>query len=193
MILEGDSSYVNWVQNRKFPIDFAGFSEHCQPLHVQAKGRVMIIGPSMMSLEELALIEDSVTNKSISEIVMIGENPVFYHIFIDIFQKYHPDIKILGEPIQSYDNYFLDKPNAQFDTILFICIPLSYPTETIQFLGDHLSTDGHIYLTINSFDPPEILPIENLNVQILDEPLPPHPYYRGSANYYGVIGFKNII
>lgn len=186
---EDPTPFKTWTAGRKEPINFEQFRQHCEPLDIQANGRVMIIGPSFMSMEELALIEAGVADTSISDIVIIGENPLLYENFIKQFQGFHPDSIIHSEPVPTYFNYFSENPKAQFDTILFIGVPMFHPSENLTYLADHLTPKGTMYLSVNLLDASEIPPIAGLSLRVLEEPLPPHPYY-GGIDYYGIIGTR---
>lgn len=174
---------------RKEPVRYQAFKEHCQPLEIQAKGKTLIIGPSI-HLFELALIEPQVKDGSITEIITIGELPVMLKPSLYVYESYHPQLPI-SLSRESYHYFFEGNPSLMFDTILFICIPLSHPEDTIQTLALHLNSQGNLYLTDNAFRQPIITPIDGLTVRVMEKPLPEHPDYNGPGNYYGIITTKH--
>ena len=132
---------------------FSAFQEHVEELEIKARGNVLIIGAGVW-LEELAIIEEDITNAQVTNVDMIGNPALFASQILKAYnQNYSVPLHISG---LSYGQWLDARPDHRYDTIIYIGSPLKHPDKACDYLADHLSPSGNLYITDNSFRVPEI-------------------------------------
>jgi len=164
--------------------DFNSYRSHAEPLELQARGSVLIIGPGEF-FEELALIEQDIADNKVKHIKIIGTNGMNAELVIEQFNNnYQLPIDVSGD---SYGGLFDDQPQLTFDTIIFLGAPLSQAQKTFDCLAEHLTVGGKAYFTVNAIQLPESTPeVENCRMKIIEQ-VPRHPFYNWYGFYYGAV------
>jgi len=164
--------------------DFERYRSHAEPLQLKARGNVLIIGPGEF-FEELALIEQYITNNQVQNIKIIGTNGMNADLVMEQFHNHYKiPIEVSGS---SYGYVFDTKPELTFDTIIYLGTPLSEPQDTFNYLAEHLNIGGKAYFTVNAFQLPEPTPeVKNCSIKIIDN-IPTNPNYHMVDFYYGVV------
>jgi hypothetical protein len=165
--------------------DFNEYRTHAQPLEIQARGSVLIIGPGEF-FEELVLIEQDLVDKKVDHIMIIGYKEInSADPVLEQFNKnYHIPIEISWD---FYYQLFDAQPQLMFDTIIFLGAPLSDPLNTFNYLSEHLTVGGTAYFTVNVFHLPELITnVSNFQTKLIEN-LPSHPFYNLIGFYYGAI------
>lgn len=164
------------------------YRQHLEPLDIQAKGKVLIIGPGP-ACEEVAIIEPEIASGNVTKIDVINGDPFRLEDAkaIGIWPESYPQFSMSG---LSYGHLYDKYPRPMFDTIMFIGTPMSDPEMSLNLLSQLLEQQGRLYVTVNG-RVPEKLDLPGFNVKIIPE-IPPNPNYKPLfLRYYGVVVERN--
>lgn len=186
----GFGSLVEKQSNAAYGLDyFSRFKDHVSQLDIQARGKVLVIGPGVQ-LEEVALIEPQVVEGIVSAIQVLGANPFATVNLQEAWLIDHPKV-LLAVDSSSYGHFFDARPGITFDTILFIGAPLYKPLDTFKELASHLNPAGKLFLTVNGRVPTEPIDAAGCVMKILPK-IQANPNYDMAPGYYGVIIQKSL-
>jgi hypothetical protein len=177
---------TRWCGEQKI----ARYKEHVNPLNIKAKGDVLIIGAGV-DMEEIGVIEQEIVKGEINNICLIGgECFIMLDGLLSMLPNNYPKI---SNKRSTYQNFFVDNPNVNFDTIMFLGTH-SLHNETVTELASHLNKEGKLYFTVNYIAEEEVptqIKVANCKVNVLPS-IPSNPNYNWVPNYYGVVVEKTM-
>lgn len=140
------------------------YMAHVDPLGIQARGKVLIIG-SGPATEEVIVIEPDLERGNVTSLELINGDPMYIERAYKLgkWPKGYPRFSTNG---LSYRDLVEMNPRPQFDTIMFIGTPMSDPYGSLDALSQLFEHGGSLYVTVDGRLPEPKPEIEGCSVQI---------------------------